>query len=392
MATQTDIPLSVPDEGAMAILRRVLYGQKLHLSAFQTAPPSDELATLSDLLNGLADDLLNKIEFSTESFDGTHAATHVEVGQGRQLQLVSFSAACSAESAADQWLRVDDPASWGDRALAVGGLIGYIGGMPATSAVLLRRKDGYLRYELVGGMEGGGDWSLLQLRSEAPQPYSFFTSQWIGFSHFTMQAALCYDVPASKQTVAVARATLDVLLKSGLLPADASVAIKKARADYVGKRHAQSQCLQLAPLPGLEANLVLAAAEQCLEKEVGSELIVGAAIISVLAPIDGLAVDEQGQSVTLPVGAYRLDVLDFDEPAEPIGLLMSGEHHPYYVPLVVAEIVGQLIEGAPVEEDAPDIVVDGMSFTYCSSTGDLQACGRPEANKHRKRVHLIGNG
>ena len=403
MGTEQYISPIVPDKGAIQRLRQILHPETPHPMSPPTPPPPAELVTLSNILNDLAGELVNpSAEFSPASFDGAQAATQLEVDLGPQLQLVSFSDAYSSEYSIDRLLQ--DSASWGNKALAIGGLVSYSAGEPATGAVLLRRQGDAFNYEIVGERKGSsGHWQLLQLKTEAVQPYSFFTSQWLGFSQFLRQAALHHPVPAEPGTVAAAQKALTTLITKGLLPEDVNVALERARAGLVGGGSTLAQGQQSVTIPTFEPNLVVAAAVQQKEIAIGfSEAIVGAAVISVLSPTDGLAFDEQGQGVTLPAGDYRLDILDLEDPAEPIGQLLPDDQQVYYVPLVAVEILGlpadeatpeegiegaeaapeEGVEGAEAVPEPGDLVVDAIYIPYCSLTGTGVGCNYPRRRKY----------
>lgn len=379
------LPLPYPDKETIRNLVALFRENPDDFRAAAIPPPKEQVEKLAGLLDSLAPGLVNSGISFDNAFDQSHAPAHILGDAGLVFQIVNFSHAYSREAGIDKLLRYPD--EWGDRALAIGGIVdyglddkGYFGKQPGVLAVLLRQTKKGLIFQLRRNPpEQEGDVTLLERDDEADHPYSFFLPDRTVFSQLQMQACLDLAVPADEAAQASAGAALAELIDAGLLPDDSDVFIEGARATVVGADGAGS--LPIDEVEDLGPDLVLAAALPFVEETAGElDITFGDGVLAVIRDIADFVATREGQIVTLEAGAYRLDIAD--DGVDLVGQLVSAGHPEYYFPLRAGQLAGTPVaegagepEGAPGEEGAeecaatdagPLVAIDGVCIlSYC---------------------------
>ena len=290
---------------------------------------------------------------------------------------------------------------WGNRPFLVGAIIVYRPQIaPITYAVLLRNdSNGDLIYQQLpsdGTIDRipQGTWTLRELSSPLEQPpFTYIGQDRVCFSQHQFQACLQQPLPVYVYPTPARKPFLALFSGSNLIPNPTLVnlentlagiadpeRISACRFGLANNNNDTGRCnpdFVIAPLTdhpewvadnlgslyGIDASPIL------------TDALFGIAAVGILEPINGRVVDEKGNLVVLPPGAYRLDLLmrknpiqmtdSFGRPADgQLGRLMPADgSSPYYVAMIQVDIFGKQIY-------PPEVLDSGIDQLYLGSIID----------------------
>lgn len=361
----------------------------------------EELQFLTDQL--LGDDLLIDDHPCCDIFSRIRTTVLASPTDGVALQMVPL-----AEPADDYFDRLDEGG------IIVGGLIIYdqtvlnTPARPDTAVVVVGREGNFNRASLysIGTYEQGNpllelEWRLRVLEEEVREPFTFLSPRELCFSQLRFQSCVEAGSLVSDGWVRfdVNDGFTTALVEGALLPSGVDFGNSgQVLASVEGDRRVR-ECAELLESEQPEACLANVVAEgsraltegveevalidvQAVEDATLAEALIAVGFLEVLAPLEESVVAADGAVADLPLGLYRLDMIQPQRALEEerwLGRLTDVDGATYYVYVVEVQAEGLAEEQ---EEGTSEVLIDVILFASCHTQGQHAICNQNERKRN----------
>lgn len=378
-STATPFPLPVEDQ----VSAIVDGASELSSKGPGVSAPTDGIGALQEICDAMVnDDALVNPESCSMGFRQERTSTY-SLQQDPNQTGIHFQMVSLNDSVNDF---LDPEKDWQGKSLVVGGWL-----TPADAhVVLLNRENGEYTYGLVdanGSFSEQGEWqlrSLQELPTPPPddqviqEPYTFIAPEQACYSFTNYQACLNRLAPGfgGEANQAVIQSAVDELKAAGQLPQDfEQVDFTGSVASIMGAQ-AEMQCSN--EYGNCKPSMVSAPSEWPFDEPLptsGSitEVIPAVSVASVVTEITGFVTDANGDLATLPIGSYRVDLLNTST-GQWLSRFVGADSKEYYAIVRPLAVSGAATAGQGVAENPNHLVYSRIVVCACRKNGTGDSC------------------